>query len=115
MSIYWAHFPSHYLRTIHSIGMDKLSSDTRIPLRHTIAYNLLDPISRTEFLKQFIALIKVLVGGYGNVGHLRLPGTKIHRGLESEADEEKNAPEWMVLDYQENEQWIKNYETQYES
>ena len=96
--------------------MDKLSPDTRIPLRHTVPYNLLDPIQRTEFLKHFIALIKVLVGGYGNVGHLRLPGTKIHRELERESEiDEKNPPEWMVLDYQEDEQWIKNHETQYES
>ena len=55
--------------------------------------------------------------GYGNMRHLRLSRTKIHRGLkrESETDVKKNASKWMILNYQENEQWIKNYETQYES
>ena len=71
---------------------------------------------RMEFLKHFIALTKILMSGFGNVGHLRLPGTKIHRGLEKESDnEEDNAPDWMVLDSQEDEQRVKNNARQYES
>jgi len=40
------------LRTIHTIGIDKFSATTRIELQHTPSYDLLDPISRTTFLKR---------------------------------------------------------------
>lgn len=84
----------------------------RIKLEHTQAYNLLDPIARTTFFKHFM---RFLASGHGNVGHLRLPGTAIHRELkiESESEKEKeNAPDWLV---QENEQWLRDYEEEYES
>jgi hypothetical protein len=90
----------------------------RITLRHTPAYNLLDPGPRTTFLKHFIALMRYLAAGYGDIGHLRLPGTKIHRSLGSDVDEtekEENAPEWMALDYQEDEQWVDDFGMEYGS
>lgn len=77
----------------------------RIELQYTPAYNLLDHISRTAFLKHFIALVRFLAAGHGNVGHLRLPGTTIHRGLTSESEtEEESAPDWMVSDCEEDEE-----------
>lgn len=116
-SIYWAYFPSEYLRIINAIGVDVLPSQMRITLRYTPAYNLLDPGPRTTFLKHLIALIRYLAAGLGDVGHLRLPGTKIHRTVGDVVDgseKEENAPEWMGLDYQEDEQWINDFGMEYE-
>jgi hypothetical protein len=57
-----------------------------------------------------------LAAGCGDIGHLRLPGTKIHGELESDNDmEEENTPEWMVLDYQEEKQWIRDFSERYEA
>jgi hypothetical protein len=58
-----------------------------------------------RYSKHFIALVRFLAAGYGNVGHLRLPDTNIHGELDSENEtEDENAPDWMVLDNQEDEQ-----------
>lgn len=87
----------------------------QIKLERTQAYNLWDPIARTTFFKQFIALLRFLASGHGNVRHLRLPGTAIHRELKIESEREKekdNAPDWLV---QESEQWLRDYEEEYES
>ena len=122
-SIYWADFPSKYLRTIHTIGIDKLPKHTRIKLCHTKPDSLVDPIHRTLFLKHFIALIRYLAAGHGNVGHLRLLGDKIHRTLkaivmddEEESEEECEeiiAPSWMVLDVGEEEKWVEKHRYDY--
>ena len=102
------------LRTIHTIGIDKFSATTRIELQHTPSYDLLDPISRTTFLKDFIALIRFLAAGYGNVGHLRLPGTKIHRGLTSYNEmKEESGSKWMVSEDMKDESWEKKYKEEY--
>ena len=115
-SIYWAKFPAEYLRIIHSVGVGQLPDRMRIQLYHTPPYNLLDHHQRTAFLKHFIALVRFLAAGFGDVGHLRRTGTKIHReGEIKEVEKDSVAPDWMVLDYQEDEHWIREYGTRYES
>lgn len=57
-----------------------------------------------------------MAAGYGSVGHLRLPGTKIHRALTSESEtDEESAPDWMGLDYEEDEESVEEHEEHYES
>lgn len=90
----------------------------RVTLKHTPPYNLLDPVPHTQFLKHFIALIRYLAAGHGDVGYLRLPVTKSHDEMKREDldIDEENAPErQMVLDDQEDEQWVKEFREQYES
>ena len=78
-SIFWAQFPTEYLRTIHVDGVHKIPDETKINLHHSTSYDLFHPTQRTDFLRHLIALIRYLAAGKGNVGHLRLPGDKIHR------------------------------------
>jgi hypothetical protein len=114
-SIYWASFTSEYLRIVQSVGLDKLSEEMQIELNHTQFYNLLDPLDRTKFIKHFFALVRYLADGYGDVGHLRRDGNSIHRTLPAGDSEKEAASSWMVLDYDEEEEWLKEHGGEYES
>ena len=54
-SIYWAIFPSAFLREIHSGATNDLGELVKI--RHSRPCNLLDPDFRTAFILDFIALV----------------------------------------------------------
>ena len=71
-SIYWATFPTAFLRAVHSGGIKDLPANVEI--QHTCASNLLDPDSRTAFIVDFIALVRYVADGRANIGHLRRPG-----------------------------------------
>lgn len=47
-------------------------------IHHTRSYNLLDTDCRTEFIKEFIALVRFIASGKASVGLLRTEGS-IHR------------------------------------
>lgn len=79
-SIYWASFPETYLRTIHKLGVSKLSGGIR--LRRTRPQSLIDHEQRTTFLRDMIAVIRCLADGRANVGLLRrIPEGPIHREM----------------------------------
>ena len=98
-----------------------MSASTRIKLCHTQRYSLLDHFQRTTFLEHLIALIRYLAEVHGNVGHLRLPGNKIHRdmletlatlNIDEEGDDTIAAPSWKILDFAE-ETWIEENDNNY--
>lgn len=84
MSIYFATFPSDYLHTLRNVGIDNLQSrDPQIKLSHTRLYNLMNTSDRTEFIKEFVALLRFVAAGEACVGHLRKDSAAIHRSMET--------------------------------
>ena len=118
-SIFWAQFPIEYLRTIHIDDVHKIPDETKIALHHTRSYDLFDPTQCIDFLRHLIALIRYLAAGKGNVGHLRLPGDKIHRVLPPSTgvsgEDESEVPEWMVMDEKDEAEWLSEKASGYAS
>ena len=84
-SIYFATFPSEYLHKVRNINVD-IAWEDKIKLHHTHRYNLFNRGDRTEFIKDFVALLRFIAAGEANIGHLRKDGDTIHRTQdESEA------------------------------
>ena len=80
MSVYFATFPSEYLNTLRNVDVDSLSTrHPKIHLCHTRLYNLINTEDRTEFIKEFVALLRFVVAGEANIGHLRKDSQAIHR------------------------------------
>ena len=80
VAIYWATFPSEYLRTIRNVDINSLEKlNIRIKLRHTQFYDLFDPNERTEIIKQVAALVRFIAAGEANVGFFRKGDSPIHR------------------------------------
>ena len=65
-SIYWATFPSSYLRMVHS-GRTKV--DMKVNIKHTRPCNLLHTKARGKFLEDFVFLVRFIADGYANVGN----------------------------------------------
>jgi hypothetical protein len=110
VSIYFATFPSSYLSTLRNEDIDLLRNLNHIHLRHTRRYNLLHPSDRTEFIREFVALIRFVVAGEANIGHLRKDGTIIHRSVREETGVEGDSetvarPPQEVLDSTEEKLW----------
>ena len=104
-SIYWADLPSDFLRTVHTGGIENLS--TKIPIQHTAPLNLLHPETRTQFIKDFVYLLRYIAAGYANIGHLRRPGSVIHRFINSSQEEIEEPPQ-NVLDEDDLVSWREN-------
>ena len=84
VAIYWATFPSEYLRTIRSVDIDSLKKlNIRIELCHTQFYDLFDPNERTEIIRQVTALVRFIAAGEANVGFFRKGDGPIHRPVEA--------------------------------
>ena len=80
VSVYFATFPSQYLDTLRNKGIDILRNwDPKIKLNHTKRYNLFMTKDRTEFISEFVALLRFVAAGEANVGHLRKDSDVIHR------------------------------------
>jgi len=75
---------------------------------HTRPYSLLEPESRTGFIHHFLALVRYLAGGHGDVGHVRLPGQLIHREIDErgEVSDEDFDPPQSVMTRKEKEAWM---------
>ena len=102
VSVYFAHFPASYLRTIRDVNVDSLTPDT-IYLHHTRLYNLFNAMDRTEFIKEFVALLRFVAAGEANVGYLRRDSEVIHRTRDVEEDVQRPAQE--VLSKMEENSW----------
>ena len=78
--MYWATFPSDYLNIVRDVDINLLKNrEEKIKLNHTRRYNLLNNMDRTEFIKEFVALLRFVAAGEANVGFLRKYGVEIHR------------------------------------
>ena len=90
VSVYWATFPSEYLRTIRDIDVNLLENrKEKIKLHHSRRYSLLNTNDRTDFIKEFVALLRFVAAGEVNVGYLRKDGVEIHRTADGVADEDE--------------------------
>ena len=81
-SVYFAVFPAQYLRTVRDINLNDLKEipkNDRIKLNHTRIYNLVNNVDRTEFIKEFIALVRFIAAGEANMGFLGKIREEIHR------------------------------------
>ena len=99
-------FPSEYLQIIRNIDINLLEDrEPKVKLRHTKRYNLLMTDDRTEFIKEFVALLRFIAAGEANVGHLRKDGVVIHRTVAESVEEVVLHPPQQAMDELEEEKW----------
>jgi hypothetical protein len=78
--VYFAAFPAEYLRCLRDININTLEHRTeKIKLHHTRLYNLFNTFDRTEFIKEFVALIRFVAAGEANIGFVGKNCPEIHR------------------------------------
>ena len=119
VSVYFAIFPAQYLRTVRDINLNDLEGkpkEERIKLNHSRIYNLVNSIDRTEFIKEFIALIRFIAAGEANVGFLGKTREEIHRIATEEsivdAEQVKRPPQQDLNDNEEK-MWRLSNENNY--
>ena len=79
VSVYFAAFPAEYLRCLRDVNIDALERrEEKIKLHHTRLYNLFNTFDRTEFIKEFVALIRFVAAGEANIGFLGKNCHEIH-------------------------------------
>ena len=85
---YWAKFPTKYLQTIREDNVSNLKGLAKIALHHTKPKSLVDRDQRDQFLREFVAIIRCLAAGSGNVGFLRndIENNPIYRVSEDKDD-----------------------------
>ena len=89
------------------MSISRVQDQRRLNLKHTRRYNLLKTVDRTEFIKEFVALLRFVAAGEANIGHLRKDSVVIHRGVDDdekvvlhppqEAMDESEASRWREL------------------
>ena len=87
-------------------------------LNHTQLYNLMNTDDRTEFIKEFVALIRFVAAGEANVGFLRKEGGPIHRTTGERGtveDEPVLRPPQEDMDQGEEKTWRAMYASLYTS
>jgi hypothetical protein len=103
-SIFFATFSAEYLRTLRDVNVGFLQNmPEKVQLYHTITWNLCHADSRTEFIKQFVALVRFVAAGEANIGFLGKYRTSIHRMEESR--ETPLRPSQMEMDEKEEVAW----------
>ncbi len=115
VSLYFACFPSEYLLTIRNINVDVLRyREEKVKLNHTRRYNLYKTGDRTEFIKEFVALLRFVAAGEANIGHLRKDSGAIHRSVdESVGVKVVLHPPQEAMDDSEERRWRELYAWQY--
>ena len=107
VSVYFAIFPSDYLKNLRDVNVDNLRlRNPKIKLCHTRLYNFMNAIDRTEFIKEFVALLRFVAAGEAKVAHLRKGGRVIHRSR-SEVKEPVLRPPQQALD-RDDELWWRH-------
>lgn len=80
VSVYFATFSATYLQTLRDIDIDVLRSwKDKVRLNHTRLYNLFNTADRTEFIKEFVALLRFVASGEANIGFLGRNNSEVHR------------------------------------
>ena len=106
-SVYWATFPRDYLHTIRNVNVDDVAKwNPKIKLCHTQPYNLFQAEARTEFIQEFVALVRFVAAGEAKVAHLRKGGRVIHRS-KSDVEEPVLRPPQQALD-RDDELWWRH-------
>ena len=112
VSVYWTAFPLEYLHTIRDVDINLLKErKEKIKFNHSRRYSLLDTQDRTDFIKEFVALLRFVAAGEANVGFLRKDGMDIHRNanedgaVEDEEMEEVEANSWRAMLQQNREEY----------
>lgn len=101
--------------TIRNIDINLLKNrDEKLELNHTKRYNLLLTEDRTNFIKEFVALLRFIAAGEANIGHLRKGSRVIHRTAEDIDDEAGLHPPQEAMDASEESRWRDLYGWQYE-
>ena len=119
--VYFATFPSQYLETLRNEDIGILRDrQPKIKLNHTRLYNLFMTDDRTDFIEEFVALLRFVAAGEAKVGHLRKDSEVIHRRTDGngsgevvshapqQAQDESEARTWMDLERYKFEDWIHN-------
>ena len=119
--VYFATFPSEYLETLRNEDIGILRHrQPKIKLNHTRLYNLFMTDDRTEFIEEFVALLRFVAAGEAKVGHLRKDSEVIHRRTDEnisgegvshapqQAQDESEARTWMDLERYKFEDWGHN-------
>ena len=105
--------------TIRNIDINLLRDrDEKVKLNHTKRYNLLLTGDRTNFIKEFVALLRFIAAGEANVGHLRKDRQGIHRAMymkENPVDDPVLRPPQQDLTEDEENRWRTLYATNYTS
>ena len=97
-----------YLRTIRDVDVNLLKN-RKEKLNHSRRYSLLDTKDRTDFIKEFVALLRFLAAGEANIGFLRKDGVDIHRTADGdgaiEEDEHVLRPPQEEMEEVEENSW----------
>lgn len=103
-SIFFATFSAEYLRTLRDVNVGFLQNmPEKVQLYHTVTWNLCRADSRTEFIEQFVALVRFVAAGEANIGFLGKHRTSIHRTEGSR--ETPLRPPQMEMDEKEEAAW----------
>ena len=114
--MYWAAFPSHYLNVVRDVDINLLKSrKEKINLNHTRRYNLLNNIDCTEFIKEFVAVLRFVVAGEADVGFLRRRGVEIHRMADGKvgSDDQLLRPPQEEMTEVEERDWMERNKGKY--
>ena len=105
ISVYFATFPSEYLATIRNVDVNIAGARTeKVKLKHTRRYNLLKTVDRTDFIKEFVALLRFIAAGEANIGHLSKDSVVIHRGVDDDGKVVLHPPQ-EAMDEGEQTKW----------
>ena len=115
VSVYFVNFPSEYLLTVRDIDIDTLKNrEDKVELKHTRRYNLFKTSDRTEFIREFVALLRYIAAGEVNIGHLRKDSHVIHRTTnDSSIVTTVLHPPQEAMDEGESRRWSELNEWQY--
>ena len=87
VSVYFAKFPAEYLRLVRDIDLNILKNrKDKVKLNHTRRYNLFNTVDRTDFIKEFIALLRFIAAGEANIGFLGKKCKEIHRSKDDKGE-----------------------------
>ena len=89
---------------VYRLGIDLLKGTQPVIIHHTHPCHLMDPTDRTQFIVDFVALLRFVGDGKANVGHLRHPGEQIHR---ADDGRELKQPLQTAMEWEEMEQFHK--------
>ena len=100
VSVYLVNFPSEYLDTLRN--RDISTRKPKLKLNYTRRYNLFQTTDHTEFIREFVTLLRFVAAGKANVGHLRRDSEVIHRTtIENIRDDVRHAPQQAQDDSEE--------------
>ncbi len=109
IAVYFTKFPAEYLRLIRDIDLNVLENrKDKVKLNHTRRYNLFNMADRTDFIKEFVALLRYIAAGEANIGFLGKECKEIHRAKNEKGElqgDEVLRPPQEEMDETEERMW----------